>query len=273
MALSNGLKRVLTALVAVPLVIGLMYLGGWPFVALVLGIALLAQYELYGMAQAAGMRPLVWPGLALGAVVVAHTVLPYWVAWTLLGIVGLICATPFLKGDNPLHRVAVTLFGVVYPAGLLGLLIDIRMAAGFDARTAFWLTLVFFLLIWAADVGAYYAGRSLGRRPLFPSVSPKKTWEGFIGGVVLTLLVAVAVKLWLLPQLGWPDVAVFAFIGGVVGPLGDLAESRLKRAVGVKDSGTLLPGHGGMLDRFDAMVVTVPLFYLYLTYVMGAGTP
>lgn len=271
--MSNGLQRILTALVAVPLVIGLMYLGGVPFVALVLFIALLAQHELYGMAQAAGMRPLIWPGLALGAVVVAHTLVPFWMAWALLGVVGLICATPFLKGDDPLHRIAVTLFGVIYPAGLLGLLTDVRLGGGFDDRTAFWLTLVIFLLIWAADVGAYYAGRSLGRRPLFPSVSPKKTWEGFIGGVVLTLLVAVGVKVWLLPQLGWLDVAVFTLIGGVVGPLGDLTESRIKRAVGVKDSGTLLPGHGGMLDRFDAMVVTVPLYYLYLTYVVGPGLP
>ena len=266
--MNDGLKRIITALVALPLVIGLMYLGGWPFAALVVLIALLAQHELYGMARAVNVHALLGPGLALGALVVLRAFIPHWAAVFLLGVVALIAATPCLKGEDPLQRLSVTLFGVLYPAGLLGLLIDIRSLDG-GGTTAFWLTLTVFLLIWSADVGAYYAGRSLGKHPLFPRVSPKKTWEGFIGGLLFTVLVAAGVKMWLVPQLDWMDAGVLALIAGVVGPLGDLAESRIKRAVGVKDSGTLLPGHGGMLDRFDALVATVPLFYLYFAYVMG----
>ncbi len=264
----NGLKRILTALVALPLVLGLIYLGGWPFVGLVLLIALLGQYELYGMARTAGVKPLVVPGLLLGALGVVHALVPFGEGMWILGVVGLLCATAFLEGDNPLQRQAVTLFGVLYPTGLLGLLTNIRLGSSTDETTAIWLTLIVFLMIWAADIGGYYAGRSLGRHPLFPRVSPKKTWEGFIGGMGLAFLVAVAIKIWMLP-LAWLDVVAFALIGSVFGPLGDLAESRIKRAVGVKDSGSLLPGHGGMLDRFDAMVLTVPLFYLYITYVMN----
>ncbi|HMB91293.1 MAG TPA: phosphatidate cytidylyltransferase, partial [Rhodothermales bacterium] len=116
---------------------------------------------------------------------------------------------------------------------------------------------------------AYYTGKSIGKTPLAPSISPKKTWEGAIGGGIGAVLAAVVLKLTLLGFLAWPHVIVMALICGVVSQVGDLMESRIKRSVGAKDSGTLLPGHGGMLDRFDAMILAVPLVFLYLRY--GAG--
>ncbi|MDX1546847.1 MAG: phosphatidate cytidylyltransferase, partial [Rhodothermales bacterium] len=132
---------------------------------------------------------------------------------------------------------------------------------------AFALTLTVFLLIWATDTFAYYVGKNLGRHKLAPLISPKKTWEGAVGGAVGALLVAVVLKLTLLAFLAWPHVVAMALICGIVSQIGDLAESRLKRSVGAKDSGTLLPGHGGLLDRFDALLLAVPLVYLYLAYV------
>jgi phosphatidate cytidylyltransferase len=127
-------------------------------------------------------------------------------------------------------------------------------------------SLAVFFFIWAADTLAYVAGRALGKHKLAPSISPKKTWEGFIGGIVGAVLVGVALKYTWLGYLAWPHVIVLALIGGIVGPLGDLAESGFKRSVGVKDSGNVLPGHGGLLDRFDALILTAPLYYLYLAY-------
>jgi phosphatidate cytidylyltransferase len=138
--------------------------------------------------------------------------------------------------------------------------------ADFDA---FILTVVLFLIGWATDTFAYYVGRSIGKRPLAPAVSPKKTWEGAIGGTLGALLAGVLLKLSILPFINWVHVLVLTLIVAVVGQLGDLAESRMKRAAGVKDSGRLLPGHGGMLDRFDALILAAPAAYLYLRYVAG----
>ena len=125
------------------------------------------------------------------------------------------------------------------------------------------------VLIWVADTAAYYTGKSMGRHHLAPTISPKKTWEGSIGGVLGAFLAAAAVKLFVLEFLGWLDVGALALIGGAWSQVGDLVESTFKRAAGVKDSASILPGHGGILDRFDSLIVAAPLYYLYLSYVMG----
>jgi phosphatidate cytidylyltransferase len=176
---------------------------------------------------------------------------------------------PFLPGEKPLERLSGTVFGAVYPAALLAFLTDLRLGegAGIGDLEAFYLTLTVFLLIWATDTLAYYTGKAIGRHKLAPAVSPKKTWEGSIGGAMGAIAVAVALKFTLIGFLAWPHVVVLALICGIISQLGDLAESRFKRAAGVKDSGTILPGHGGVLDRFDAMILAVPLVFLYLVYV------
>ena len=121
----------------------------------------------------------------------------------------------------------------------------------------------FFLLLWTNDTGAYLVGSAIGKHRLFERISPKKSWEGFFGGMILTLLVARLISGWLgvADTTGW---MIIALIISVAGTLGDLLESMLKRSLGLKDSGTILPGHGGFLDRFDSVVVAFPLVYLYL---------
>jgi phosphatidate cytidylyltransferase len=153
---------------------------------------------------------------------------------------------------------------------MLSLLTDIRSMQHplVDDLTGFRFTLLVLAMVWLTDTFAYYVGKSVGRHPLMPRVSPKKTWEGFIGGCLGAIVAVISLKIWMLPMLSWLDVLVLSFIGGVISPLGDLAESRIKRSMQVKDSGGLLPGHGGVLDRFDAMLVTAPLVYLYLTHVV-----
>ena len=122
----------------------------------------------------------------------------------------------------------------------------------------------FFLLIWANDTGAYLTGISFGRTKLFERISPKKTWEGFLGGVILAVLVAWLLSDWLgvVTKMQWIVISV---IISVTGTFGDLIESMLKRSTGVKDSGSILPGHGGFLDRFDSAIVSFPLVYLFIT--------
>jgi phosphatidate cytidylyltransferase len=266
---SEQLRRIATAVVAAPVVVGLAYVGGWAFAGLVAAIGVVAQLELYGMAETAGAHPSRVGGAVLGGLLVASTLVPDLGAAALAWAVVFVVAAPFLLPQEQfLTSLSVTLAGSVYPTGLLGALVAIREArgGGVGEMEAFWLLLLTLFLVWATDIFAYYAGRSLGKTPLAPEMSPNKTWEGSIGGAVAAAGVAVAFKLTVLGVLGWGDVAVLTVIGGCLSQTGDLAESQIKRSTGTKDAGSILPGHGGLFDRFDAMVVAAPLVYLYLLY-------
>ncbi len=267
--MSNALLRILTAVVGAPLLLGLVYLGGWYFGVLVLVLGLLEQYEVYGLMEQAGVRPWKVAGLLLGVLLALRALVPFALPLALVGLLGVLAWSPFSKGEQPLSSLGGTVLGALYPTALLAFLTDLRLAQGptVGDNEAFFLTSTVFLLIWATDILAYYTGKALGKHKLAPTISPKKTWEGAIGGALGAVAVAVVLKLTLIAFLAWPHVIALALICGVISQVGDLAESRFKRSVGVKDSGTILPGHGGVLDRFDAMVLAVPLAYLYLAYV------
>ena len=129
------------------------------------------------------------------------------------------------------------------------------------------------VIAWLADTGGYFAGRFLGKAKLYEAVSPKKTWAGAYGGIAGSLLGVVVMTLAFLPWLNWFDVVAIAVIGGIVGQLGDLTESLIKRSVGVKDSGALLPGHGGILDRIDAVLFIAPFVYAYVIVKIAIDGP
>lgn len=267
--MSNTLQRVLTAVIAVPLVVAITYAGGWFFALLVAAAAVLAQHEFYAIASKAGAKPYTIAGLVAGACAVLIPMAPLFLIATVAIGIGIILALPFtLERDQPALDASVTLAGVFYPALLLTTALALRLAEGLDMgdREGFWLIVTVLVMVWASDTMAYFAGRSMGRRPLAPAVSPKKTWEGTIGGAVGALIAGILLRMLVLDFLSWVDVFVLAIICGGISQIGDLAESRLKRSVDVKDSGTLLPGHGGMLDRLDALIIAVPLSYLYLVF-------
>lgn len=260
--MTNAVQRVLTAAVGIPIVVGAIVVGHFWFALLIGAAALVAQGEFYALLKQEGVRPFRWVGAGFGALALARPFFPELaliaapVALSLL-----ICGLPFARREHPMSDLGGTLAGVLYPVVLLSTLIDLRLGTwgSETAGQAAWITGSVFLLVWAADTLAYYVGRAWGRRPLFPAVSPKKTWEGLFGGIAGSLLTAVALKLLVLPEIPWGMWIIFAGIAGLLAPLGDLAESRMKRSVGVKDSGSLLPGHGGMLDRVDALIITAPL--------------
>jgi phosphatidate cytidylyltransferase len=156
------------------------------------------------------------------------------------------------------QRVGVAVLGAVYPGLLLGTVVRLRQLPDGVA----WLVLAL-AVTWLNDTGAYFAGRVYGQRKLYPRISPSKTWEGAAGGLLASIGGALAVKsLGWLPQLPWWGSVVVGAGAGVLGPLGDLSESMLKRAYGAKDSSRLLPGHGGVLDRIDALLFTGPFVLL-----------
>lgn len=264
--MSDLAQRALTAVIGASLVIAAMWVGGWLFAAVIALAAVLAQRELYLLAAKAGVMPLLALGLGLGAVASLWAVLPW--AAPVLTVGGIaVVLTPLVRvRETPLLDVATTLLGVFYPAALAGFILTLR-TIDWSGDAPFWLTVAVLSGVWGSDTFAYLAGRAFGKHPLFPRVSPKKTWEGAIGGLVGAVAIASAFKMLALDaEWTWLDVAVVAGACGVAGPLGDLAESLFKRSVDVKDSGAWLPGHGGMLDRIDAALVAVPLVALWFTW-------
>lgn len=270
--MSNSILRILTAVIAAPVALGLAYIGGGAFVVLIAVIGIVGQVELYRMARTTGVEPNLTGGVVLGGLVVASLAWP--VLWPLAAfwLVMFIVLAPFLlPQDHFLGSLTGTLAGALYPTGLLGSLVLLRSAepSAQGVETGFWLVVLVFLLVWATDIFAYYVGKWIGQRSLAPSISPNKTWEGTAGGLLAAGLVAVAVKTTVLTDLTWLHLLMLTLIGGGLSQIGDLMESQLKRSTGADDSSSLLPGHGGVLDRFDGMVVAAPLIYLYLDVVVG----
>lgn len=236
------------------------------------------QHEYYLMVRSTGVRPQPVTGIVSGFILYVTSSMIA-VGW--LSMKGFLVLIPvmvtvmtielFRKEEKPFDSLAHTLFSVLYTAVPLSMF----PFAAFGRTGAEPLLQMegvlyspgiltgFFLLLWTNDTGAYLVGSALGRHPLFKRISPKKSWEGFAGGIVLTLIVAQLLPGWLgvTGTAGW---MVIALIVSVAGTLGDLLESMLKRSLGLKDSGTVMPGHGGFLDRFDSVVVAFPLVYLYL---------
>jgi phosphatidate cytidylyltransferase len=270
--MSNLTQRVLTSLIGAPLVVGVTYLGGWFFGGFMLLIGLMAQWELYRLTEAGGVAPLKSVGLVVGGLLIVRALVPAAVPLAIVGLLVVLVAELYRRHDDPVSNVTATVFGAFYPALLVGYFVDLRVRGAEGAlgeEGAFWLTVIVVVAIWASDTFAYFTGRALGKHPLFPRISPKKTIEGSVGGVVGAVVIVAVLKVALEPSLvlSWGDAAVIGLICGALGQLGDLVESMMKRSVGVKDSGRYLPGHGGMLDRIDAMLIAIPLVVLYLDWV------
>lgn len=274
--MSNLALRLLTALVGIPLAVGATWLGGWVFGAFIALAAAAAQAELYGLYRASGARPFVALGLAVGAVASLRALIPDAVVPALLTGTAVIVVAALVRSPEadrpggPLADTAATALGVLYPALLAGGAVALREASAVTDLQAFWLTTTVLVCVWGSDSFAYAAGRLFGKHKLFPRVSPNKTWEGSVGGLVGALALAALAKTFVLADvLTWGDVAAIGVFCGAASQLGDLAESQLKRAAGVKDSGTWIPGHGGMLDRIDAAVIAIALVAAYAEAVRG----
>lgn len=277
--MGNLAQRALVAFIAGPAVMWIVYAGGslalW---GLVFFVTVVAMHEFFSMALPAPDRV---PALLMGA---GASALWYWGnprSWSNMDAAtaailsnamspALLLALVLVPGIFYLFRYrdistvgarfTATLAGSVY----VGLVFPLLAALGRDvASGADWI-MVCLLIAWFGDTGGYFAGRFWGHRKLYEAVSPKKTWAGAIGGLAASVCAVALMKALRLPQLGWSGVLFLGIVGGSVGQLGDLAESLLKRSFGVKDSGAILPGHGGMLDRIDAVLFITPVVVLYV---------
>lgn len=273
--MSPFLQRTLSGTLFVLIIIAAIILGRYSFFTIFMLITLASMYEFYRLSFKARIRPQYLYGLALGALIFTMN---YLYAsgqighYIFLGLIPLIFSIfiveLFRSHPRPMHNIAFTILGLLYvalPFSLLNFFALSYSSYRVSFRTD--LLLGFFILMWANDTGAYLVGTSIGRNKLFPSISPKKSWEGLIGGIFSTLLAA-----WLI-SLFFVNVSLFhwlviGMITAVMSIFGDLVESLFKRSVGVKDSGKFLPGHGGFLDRFDSLLLSVPILFVYFEIMM-----
>ena len=277
-ASSPAWKRIGSSVVLIPVFVWVtLFAPAWVFQLLVVATSAVACRELARMFERTGRPISTWLTVGVGAALTASFATSLYAGlgdngsplrWTptpelvLVMGVGLICSATLWQPGRPLvESTANTLFGAVYIGWLLGYAVWLQgRAAGPQ--------LVLFLVgvTWAGESAAYLVGSSVGRHPLAPILSPRKTVEGAIAQIVVSLAAALALGAWLLPACGLVGAAGAGVLLGVIGQVGDLAESAIKRSIGTKDTGDLIPGHGGMLDRIDSLLFNAPTLYLYSLY-------
>jgi phosphatidate cytidylyltransferase len=275
---SSVRQRWLTAAVAMPIVLTVVWFGGWVGYAFALLIVVLGTIELHTMLLHGGYRPLIWVSFGLSVLFLVAAMLPQQRLLILQASLGgaLLISFPLLffrkKLEGAMVDWALTLAISIYLGWSMSFFLLLR---GYEigvigARNGPWIFLprgawwvVFVLLgVWGFDAAAFFTGRYFGRHKLAPRISPAKTWEGAIGGLVLSITAALVLTV---NQLGvpWYLAIVLGILLGVAAVLGDLAESLIKRQTHVKDSGQIMPGHGGMLDRMDSLIFAVIVVYVF----------
>lgn len=295
--MSELTRRVVVGVIGAPLGVLVVFYGGWALAALLAIVAALGAWEYFRIARAAGLTPLEDVGIPLAGVAPLFVHARYLQLYELslsamaLAVLAILALTLFLRGVNgrPLGAAASTVFGVIYTGGMLSfayairyhpyVIESVRVPLGMFAVSAGGLLLLLpLLLTWASDIGAYFVGRAFGKRKLMPSVSPGKTVAGTVGGLLATMLVGwLYARFVLTPstQLAFVrgGIFIFAILVSVAAQMGDLAESLLKREAGVKDSSHIIPGHGGILDRFDSLLFVLPVSYVLFNTLLVWAPP
>ncbi len=269
MALSNNATRVLVAIVAIPVVIGASYFGGIYFFLFTLLIAAIAFYEFSILAKNKGANVNIWLGI-LSIVLLLINQYNFFVSFLsiILLIVFLLSLVELFRNkDSAIINLGTTLLGIFYIGLFSTALLGIREFYQ-DAlyNRGGYIIIAMLATIWVCDSAAYYGGTALGKHKLFKRVSPNKSWEGAIFGFIFAITTMILAKIIILNFLSWNTIIAIGFIVGIFGQVGDLIESLIKRDAGVKDSSAIIPGHGGIFDRFDSLLYTAPLIFLYLSF-------
>ncbi|MFH1004449.1 MAG: phosphatidate cytidylyltransferase [Bacteroidota bacterium] len=278
--MNNFWTRTLTSVVFVTVMLGCICWSFWSMAILFLVISVLGLWEFYSVIEKNGIRPQKIYGILYGIIFFISIGLFFDSLFSLAINIFLLFSIFFIeiyrKSEKPFVNISTTIIGLIYVVLPFSLLLSVSSIlcaseklssiifySGNDFTIYKYFILGFFFLLWSNDTFAYLIGRTIGKHKLFERISPKKTWEGTIGGVVMTLIVAYFISLWI-TELALIHWLVIAFIISVFGTMGDLVESNFKRSLGVKDSGNILPGHGGILDRFDGLLISSPFVVIYL---------
>jgi len=280
--LSNFWTRTITGLSMVFILLAALWFSGWVFALIFLAITILGLWEFYGLISSESCHPQKYYGTLAGALLFLATALISLVSWppslsyqVWLAFIPFLLPVPlfflsfiieiYRDKPNPLMNTATTTLGFLYIALPFSLLLYFNR----PDTLHFWgmpvILVGYFAFTWIYDTAAYLYGRQFGKHKFFERISPKKTWEGTIAGAVITLVIAFGLHL-LVSGMPLSDWLVLACLVIFFGTHGDLAESLLKRNLNIKDSGTILPGHGGILDRFDTMLISAPFVFLYFFF-------
>lgn len=261
------LVRSTSGLVFVIVLIGSILLNPFIYMGLMSILTLIGSFELYKMFSKSTVKPQIIVGSIVSLLVyfviayITSGIFPLSIAIALAPLLMIAFIVElFRHNENPIQNIAITLLPSIYVAIPFGLTNFLRNESYF---TGYQMLIAFFVLIWTFDSFAYLTGVSIGKHRMMERVSPKKSWEGFAGGIIFSMIAGYVIGLYFndLTSLQW---AFFALLVGVFGTIGDLIESMMKRAAGIKDSGKIMPGHGGVLDRFDAVLLLSPIIVTYL---------
>jgi phosphatidate cytidylyltransferase len=292
-------RRIAFGVIAAPLAIAILLYGGWPLAALLAVVSALGAWEFFRIARASGLTPFDDIGTAIAGLIPLLVHARYLglydpngrlgpLSLTAIVLLGLFSLAIWLRGveGKPVGAVAATALGVAYTGGMLSFGYGIRYhdyasvpvsrsVGGFPVAAGGLLLLLPVLITWASDIGAYAVGRTMGKNKLIPSVSPGKTVEGAIGGLLASMLVAAVYTRYVLHPAAHLDfrmspagVLTFGALVSVAAQVGDLTESLFKREAGVKDSSHLIPGHGGILDRCDSLLFVLPMSFVLLGFML-----
>jgi len=260
--MSNFFKRILGGIVGIPLVIYICYMGGIVFLVFSLLVTSIALWEFYSMFEEKGFRPMKELGILTSdaVLVISYFITKDFIFFEYLFLIFLITAEIIRKeNQSPLNPIIV-IFGLLYITTPFVMLRELIEISNFN------LVIYIFILIWTCDTTAYFGGKFFGKHRL-STISPKKTWEGSITGFLFTVIVSLTVHFIFPDRISFNDTLITGLIVGIFSQIGDLFESLIKRYCGVKDSSDLIPGHGGILDRFDSLIFVTPLIFIYFEYI------
>jgi len=273
--LSNFLLRTISGTLFVISIIGSLIIGKITFLVVFGGILALSMFEFYQLSLKARIKPQIFLGILIGLMLFIGTYL--YASGVLEGlyftgfipiIMSIFIIELYRNHRRPFHNIAYTYLGILYiaiPISLFNFIVFGSSSTNY--MFSYEILLSYFLLIWANDTGAYLFGVSIGKHRIFPRISPKKSWEGFFGGLIFTTIVALAISRYF-HNITFAHWLMIGLISAIIGVFGDLVESMFKRSLEVKDSGKFLPGHGGVLDRFDSVFISAPIVYAYLKIMM-----
>ena len=292
--LKELITRIIVAAIGIPLAILLFHTGGYVFFTVIAIISSLGLLEFYNLAHKNNFYPRKTEGVISGILLLSlffflkFSNTFFWLfALLVIFIIIIMIVEMFTNKPNSMGNIASTIMGILYVSLAFASILGIRqffeiqsiitqiqnpftastgkaIVPPMNSSACGWLVLSVFVSVWICDSSAYFVGKSIGKHKLFPRVSPKKSWEGAVGGFFGAIIGFYFATFFLIPELP----ALFPIVGGIivgtVGQIGDLAESLLKREAGVKDSSSLIPGHGGILDRFDSVIFAMPVFFVFL---------
>lgn len=271
MSLNNRRTRIIVSFLTIPVIVVIALIGKIPFLIFALSISLLSYYEFHGMAKQKNADSNLLLGLTSVTIIIINA---YWefIDWKVLLLIltlMIFITELFRNQGSAVYNAGSTFFGILY-LGLFGASI-VHIREYYSDYTLIYdnggfLIVSILAAIWICDSAAYFLGSAFGKHKLFLRVSPNKTWEGAVSGFIFAILSMLAAKIIILDFFSWIDVIVIGIIIGVIGQVGDLVESLIKRDCDVKDSSSLIPGHGGIFDRFDSFLFSSPVIYLYMHF-------